>query len=664
MSARRRISLALVAAALLAGFFLTSPAAASEPLRMSNMRVEGGEANWHAENVFRLEWDQVPGPPVQPKALHYRLFDEAGNLIAGPLEKTEIAEWADVEVPPVPGVYIVEAWLEGADGQPGTLAWARLRFDDTPPPAPVPQAPTGWLGTRQPALLKIGHPQPPLPPAGIRGYAISLDGGSGGSPCASRSRCTLAETDLSGGIGDDTIDLGSLPEGITYARVVAVSGSGVPSPVASTLVRVDTTLPQVSLQGLPPSGWSSEPVRVTAVAVDPLSGMASAGASGPFTAVAVDGALPQIAGGDRASASVTGNGLHRIRYFARDAAGNVADGELGGPSPASATVGIDEVPPQVAFAPRQDRDEPERIEATVSDALSGPSSDCGSIELRPLGRVGRFRALPTHVTGDRLVAFWDSDTYPQGRYEFLARGCDHAGNSASGEHRSSGPKMILANPLKAPVKLAAGFGEGRTPRASARAVSFGRSVTFGGRLTSAAGAQLGGLEVAVTESFPAGSHPRQRTTLLRTGPDGTFSLRLAPGTSREVTAAFAGTRTLTRATAPSLHLDVRAGVRFRASAATARVGGRPILFSGRVARAGTAPSQAGLPVELQFRYPGADWSEFRTVEADARGRFHLRYRFSDDDSRGVRFQFRAYVGKKEGWPYEPAFSPPVVVTGR
>jgi hypothetical protein len=113
-----------------------------------------------------------------------------------------------------------------------------------------------------------------------------------------------------------------------------------------------------------------------------------------------------------------------------------------------------------------------------------------------------------------------------------------------------------------------------------------------------------------------------------------------------------------------VHLGILAFVRLRASAATATVGGAPIVFHGSVDQTAAARGKKGLPVELQFRYPGADWSEFRTVEADAHGRFRYAYRFSDDDSRGVRFQFRAYVGQKEGWPYEPAFSRPVVVTGR
>jgi hypothetical protein len=247
--------------------------------------------------------------------------------------------------------------------------------------------------------------------------------------------------------------------------------------------------------------------------------------------------------------------------------------------------------------------------------------------------------------------------------------------------------MVLVNPLKTPTALEAGFGgrvlvwqsckrsrKGRRchrrrvtsfdARPAVRTVPFGHGVRFGGRLKSVYGGPLGGLEVRVTETFAAGATTPQRTTLVRTQPDGTFSLQLLPGPSREVTASFAGTRTLTRASARSVQLGALAAMRLRASAATAKVGGAPVVFSGSVDQTGATRTKKGLPVELQFRYPGAEWSEFRTVEADARGRFRYAYRFSDDDSRGVRFQFRAYVNGREGWPYEPAYSRPIAVLGR
>jgi hypothetical protein len=131
-----------------------------------------------------------------------------------------------------------------------------------------------------------------------------------------------------------------------------------------------------------------------------------------------------------------------------------------------------------------------------------------------------------------------------------------------------------------------------------------------------------------------------------------------------VTASFAGTALLSRASGPVAHLAVATRISFGASARSAVIGGRPVFFSGRVIAVGARQAVAKLPVELQFRYPGAGWSEFRTVETDSRGRFRYAYRFSDDDSRGVRFRFRAYVKGREGWPYGPGTSRPVSVRGR
>lgn len=652
----RRLALLL---ALVCACAVPAVATASEPLRVENLQVEGGEASWHASNVFRLDWTQVPGPPVSPRAVVYRLFDSEGHLVEGPIRNSETVDMIfPLEVPPLPGVYSVEVWLEDGEGHAGPASSASLRFDNTVPPPPAPQAPVGWLAGHESAELQIGHPTGSLPPAGIRGYAISLDGGGGSFPCAHPTWCSVAETDLPQGIADDTISLGTLPEGETYARVVAVSGSGVPSAVATAVFRSDATLPRIDLQGAPP-GWSNGPIRLTAFAADELSGMGPAGPTGPFTAIAVDGAPPALADGDSVSAWVGGSGIHRVAYFARDAAGNVADGALGEPTPATAEVRIDEGPPRVLFAPRQDPAEPERIEATVSDPLSGPSPNRGSIRVRQAGAHGPFVELPTQVVGNRLVAHWDSDDYPHGKYEFLATGYDRAGNAATGSEREHGAKMVLVNPLKTVTQLGGGF-RGRRKRP----ISFGHGLQFGGRLQNISGAPLGGQEVTVTETFAPGSRPARRATLVRTKADGTYSLQLAPGPSRDVSAAFAGTRTLTRAGSGSVHLGVLASVRLHASAKVAKVGGAPIVFSGKVARAGTAPLAEGLPVELQFRYRGADWSSFRTVQTDRRGRFRYAYRFSDDDSRGVRFGFRAYVKGREGWPYEPAFSRPVSVTGR
>jgi hypothetical protein len=654
-------------------------------LRPIDLRVFGGEETWHPDNDFRLDWDRPPvadqGFPVV--AVDYRIRNAAGTAVVPetrlPWDTTQIE---NLHVPAGPGIYTADVWLEGPGGQRGPRVSAELRFDDARPRPVQPLPPAGWVAGNATAVVTIAHPAGPHPASGIRGYAVSVDRGAGSEPCAGGDRCSLAETDLRGGIGGDRALLGVLPEGVNVVRVVAVAESGMRSAeVGSALVRVDATPPEVTLSGAP-RGWANGPVRVTASATDALSGMAASGPSGPYTALAIDGAVPRVEPDDATAAIVSGEGSHHLAFYARDAAGNVDD-----ESPPVVTVRIDETPPLVAFANSQDPREPERIEATVTDLLSGPDPTRGSIAIRPAGSRQRFAPLPTAVSGGRLVARWNSDAFPAGTYEFRATGYDAAGNATGSDRRADGARFVLANPLKRQAEAVAGFGgrrliwqrcsrkaerrrcrreaiESFESRPALRTVPYGRAIPYTGRLASSSGSSLGGLPVEIVETFDAGADLPQRTTTIETAADGTFATRLLPGPSRRVEAVFAGNRTLTRADARGVRLAVLGGVRLYASSTLARIGGAPVIFSGRVGDLGAPIPTAGRPVELQFRFPGSEWSEFRTVQTDAHGRFRYVYSFSDDDSRGVRFQFRAYAPAQEDWPYEPAFSRPVFVTGR
>ena len=126
---------------------------------------------------------------------------------------------------------------------------------------------------------------------------------------------------------------------------------------------------------------------------------------------------------------------------------------------------------------------------------------------------------------------------------------------------------------------------------------------------------------------------------------------------------FAGTPTLTRSSGQPVRLAILGGVRMRASAPVAAIGGRPVVFRGRVGADGATIPPDGKSVELQFRLRGTPWTEFRTVQTDWRGRFRYAYSFTDDDSRGVRFRFRAVAPAQSDWPFEPAGSRPVAVRG-
>ena len=654
----------------------------SEALRPLDLRVAGNADAWHADNDFRLDWTMPPEAAVKIgiSGIRYLVRDTAGNPI-GPevflAGRQTLLE--HLYVPSQPGAYPIELRLESETGVVGPAATTVLRFDDAPPAMAQPLLPEGWINPATTTILRIEHPATPQPISGIRGYAVSIDAGD---PCATPNRCSEAETDLRGGIGGDTISLGTLPEGVHVVRTLAVSGSGVSSTqVGSALLRVDATRPNVELHGVP-RGWASGPVRVTASASDSLSGMAAAGPNGPTTTIAVDDAVPKSIAGDSVTMTVFGSGTHAVTALARDGAGNVSGEEQGQP----AAVLIDEVAPRVTFSESQDPAEPERIEARVADSLSGPDPARGAIAVRAAGTKRQFTPLPTLTSAGRLIAHWDSDAFPPGTYEFRAIGFDVAGNSATSGSRASGARMALASPLKKPTSIEAGFGgrrltwhrckvvagsrrcrreviESFARRPAERSVPYGRGMPLAGRLSSSV-SPVAGLPVQIVETFDTGAVPDQRTTVVQTAADGTFIARLAPGPSRQVEAVFAGSPTLSRATGRQLRLAVLTGVRMRASTAAAAIGGAPVVFGGTVARGDAKMPPDGRAVELQFRLPGGEWAEFRTIQTDRHGRFRYAYEFSDDDSRGVRFEFRAFVPTQDGWPYEPAASRPVFVTGR
>jgi hypothetical protein len=559
-------------------------------------------------------------------------------------------------------------------------------LDEFPPPSVTPLPPARWVGRNEFPLtvpVEASPPPPSQPASAIAGYAYSVSLRPGEAPCADRDLCTESETvpDLGG-----AFNLPTAPEGgAVWLRVVAVSGAGLSSPVpGEATLRVDLTDPVTRLHGLP-SGWSRGPVRVSATAADRHSGMAGERA---FTAIRVDGGAPRAAHGPAVETTVIEEGVHRVAHYAGDSAGNADDGAwVNGhhnPPPGTRTVRIDRTPPRAGFLPQSPRD-PELIRVRVRDALSGPDTSRGWIGVRPAGSSQRFRRLPAAPAGDdELRARWDSAADPLGTYEFRAEARDAAGNTVSTGRREGGAPMLLANPLKTTTSLSAGFGgrvlrwhrcrrRGRkrrcrrqeiadfSRRPARRTVPYGRGLPISGKLIAGPRGAPGARPLRIAERFARGA---RRATTVWTGPDGSFTTRLAPGPSREVTVSYAGGRTLAPSAGPTLRLQVRSGVRLRASSRVARVGGAPLVLRGKVRSDKGEIPPGGLSVQLEFRLPGLRWEEFRAVQTDRRGRFRLAYRFSDDDSRGARFQFRAHVPAQSEWPYEPGSSRPLAVLGR
>ncbi len=651
---------------LLAALVCCAGSAVASPPRPADLRVLGDDP-WHSEDYFTLVWTNPSPGGTPPAAIHYRVLDPEGGTIGEGQVNPLSESVGGLTVPKVPGSYGAEVWFVDSSGEAGPAATAQLRFDNTRPAAIEPEQVPSWIGrTAFPLRIRFAHPAGPLPISGIRGYAAAIDTAPTGSPCAAADRCSDAETTLRGGVADDELTIGALPEGMSYLHAVAVSGAGMKSATSGhAVLRVDTTDPVTELVGVP-TGWTNRAVQLTAKATDTGSGMEPIGSGPPpITAIQVDGGAPAVAQGHSVTAGVIDEGVHRIAYYARDAAGNVDDGAetngIADRAPRTASVRIDRTPPSVAFANAEDPRDPELLRVRISDRLSGPDSSRGRISVRRAGSGDRFEALPT-VPGDagELRARWNSDASPVGDYEFQATGYDAAGNATTTNRRQNGEAMVLSNPLKATTTLRAGFrGHGLQ-----RTVPYGRRVLLKGSLITGRNSPLGNAPVRVVERFATGAHPAVQTSTVMTAPDGTFSIRTDPGPSRTIEIGFQGNPTLARSATQTLQLDVRSRVRLRASASVAKVGGAPLVFRGQlVAAAGEIPTE-GRPVELQFRLPGQPWSEFRTVQTDGHGRFRYAYRFSDDDSRGVRFQFRAVVPTQEDWPYEPGGSRPVLVQGR
>ena len=672
----RRLAALLVPALLLAAAL---PAAASADL--GGLRAEGPPWAWHASRAIRVEWDEVAPGVV------YRFLNAPWG--EGPYWQASHTEM-EITIPVPPGAtlppageYVVEmrVWNGDLRTEPGPPSYVGLRYDPSQPGPPEVDVTPNWVDSRAKIPASIDPPAY-VPPSTIVGYAYSLSANRGESPCADPSNCVEADFDLPGGGGRRELIIGPLPDGTSYLNVVAVSGSGIVSGVASRPVHVDASPPSIRFAGVP-SDWVGHPVTVTALAEDGASGNAAAGPNGPFTAVAIDGGAPNVALGGAVAATVSGDGTHLVTAWARDRLGNASGAEATPP----ARVRIDETPPRAAFANTQRPTDPELIEVAVADPLSGPSGDRGAIEVRPAGTSQAFEPLPTRTTAAGLQARWSSDDYPPGSYEFRTTGFDAAGNRTQTDRRADGSPMLLHNPIKVVAAIDSGFGGAQLvwqrchridgerrrcrretvtdfeSRPAARTVAYGRPLRFGGVLRTASGTPLAGLPVEIVETFVAGADAAQRRTTVTSRADGRFDARLAPGPSRRVEASFAGTRTLTRSAGREVAMAVRAGVRFAASTDAARIGGEPVVFRGRLLADEADIPRTGRPIRLEFRVAGSAWSEFRTVQTDHHGRFRYPYAFSDDDSRGIRFQFRAVSPEQSDFPYRPAASAPVAVTG-
>jgi hypothetical protein len=353
-------------------------------------------------------------------------------------------------------------------------------------------------------------------------------------------------------------------------------------------------------------------------------------------------------------------GSYSLQLWLRDEAGNV--------DPATATtvpLRFDDVRPAVTFAAAEGTGVPDRIQADVADADSGPAS--GAIFYRR-SDAPHWTELPTKLApgnvGSVAHLLAPMPEIGFGTYVFRVDAADFAGNTVSSTLRADGTEMAVRKvaPSVAPkaksrlfARLRGGHGRG-----DALTVTFGAPATLSGRLTRADGAGIAGRELQIVQHPSRGAVAPVAVSSVLTGDQGGFEIPLDPGPSRRITVTFPGDGGLEEASRPSLQLRVRSGVSFRASPTNLHTG-QVVRLSGRVKGRGAPIPRRGKLVAIQYLETKTNrWRPVLVTRTDHGGRFRAHYRFRYITG-ATAIRLRATALPEERWPYAPGSSRPVTV---
>jgi hypothetical protein len=395
-------------------------------------------------------------------------------------------------------------------------------------------------------------------------------------------------------------------------------------------------------------------VTVNGVAVPPSQTFNCSGLI-PGTALARESPPCVLAADDRAVLATSGapfrDGANRLSACALDwAAAGAANRGCD-----TRTVRVDNSPPQVAFHNGQDPDDPDLIEAPVSDPYSGVAG--GQISYRPAGAT-EWQPLATRLVGGEFEARVDSQNEPPGHYEFAVRAVDRVGNSVVTTKRQDGTEEVLEFPLKAQTVLHAFLGAGQ----HRLRVPYGTSRRLRGRLLTRDGQPVVG-PVVVTEHFGEGTLIDRRVRTVTTDEGGRYRSKIPAGPSRSISVAYAGSSTYGDSATGGLHYAVRSKASFKTSRRRVPEG-RRVIFRGRVRHYAARIPPGGKVIELQVKDPAArgGWNTIgQAFGTNQHGHYRVPYRFGNYFSQlfrhPVTFRFRVKVTREAGWPYAtPAHS--------
>lgn len=351
------------------------------------------------------------------------------------------------------------------------------------------------------------------------------------------------------------------------------------------------------------------------------------------------------------SLTLPGPGLFTVAFWLVDAAGNA---DPAAESPVS--IGFDDRPP-VGYLSDPSPDRPDRLLASVTDALSGV--DSAEISVRPRGR-GEWEALPTGLdrgTGSATADF-GSELREPGPWEVRLTVTDRAGNRLVTDRRGNGSVMTIDAPAKVETFLTARLATAGRSGSSLR-VGPGAGTRVEGRLVTGSGRPLAERKIEVIQT-PAVAGGRRVVSSATTDGSGRFRGRLAARVSHSVSVRFAGTPRLLASSSGPFDLRVRARVVFRARPVRLRTG-QVVAFTGRVLPGRAARLARGNLVKIEYRERSTRrWRPVQVTRVRAGGRFGTRYRFRYVTGL-ARITLRAELMTARGFPYATSASKPVVI---
>ena len=459
---------------------------------------------------------------------------------------------------------------------------------------------------------------------------------------------TIPCTNDPGRIEVRTTDIAEGTQPLVVRAVDAADNAAASQPVTVRVDRTAPAAPAVSVEG--GEGWRSQN-SFAAVWQNPDEGDRAPIAAAHWR-------LCRSGGGACTSGSRSGAGIARLadlkvpepgewelRVVREDAAGNRNDDYASQP----VRLRHDPEAPVLAFE-RAPSGDPTQVSVAVAERVSGIAG--GQIELSREGS-NTWQSVPTKLEGTRLVAHIDDAALEPGRWYLRAQATDLAGNVGV----AAAPQPLTL-PLRIQSALRAGVVKTRIVRRKVGRRTVRRRVTelrarsrvrwsgrvrIAGRLTNRDGQPLPGQQIQVLGPAAGGE---VLLAVLTTNARGAFRYQAAGSASRTLRFVHPGTPTVLPAES-RVTLVVPAASSFKPSRKRVLNGGR-VVFRGRVA---SLPLPAGGKlVELQVKQPTGEWTTFRTLRTDGRGRWALRYRF-----RFVRchttYRLRARIPTEAGYPF-------------